>query len=72
MVASFVVEGLMVIVLVPWLFSILVLWPIPQVASLDNGLARTPPLGLSTWAAFNQYLRKPVVHAAVYTPAVNP
>ena len=33
------------------------------VASLDNGLARTPPLGLSTWAAFNQQVNDTLVRS---------
>lgn len=36
------------------LVLLLVLLSAPRGASLENGLARTPPLGLSTWATFSQ------------------
>ena len=33
-----------------WLATVAVL--LPSVAALDNGLARTPPMGFSTWSVF--------------------
>ena len=39
--------------------------------ALDNGLARTPPLGLSTWAVFAQDINDTVVREMVDAMVAN-